>query len=103
HYDRLLRHAGLVAHWLIAHTTPGALIAIDLPRGAHQAIAALGVILAGRAYLPLAEGLPDARAAAIMRISGCAWVLSNQAHHRPRYPQTTRIQDLEALLSPHVT
>ncbi len=103
HYDRLLRHAGLVAHWLIAHTTPGTLIAIDLPRGAHQAIAALAVILAGRAYLPLAEGLPDARAAAIMRISGCAWVLSNQAHHRARYPQTTRIQDLEALFSPHVT
>ncbi|USQ51689.1 AMP-binding protein [Serratia marcescens] len=53
--------------------------------------------------MPLAEGLPDARAAAIMRISGCAWVLSNQAHHRARYPQTTRIQDLEALFSPHVT
>ncbi|SUJ17912.1 non-ribosomal peptide synthetase [Serratia marcescens] len=103
HYDRLLRHAGLVAHWLNAHTAPGALIAIDLPRGAHQAIAALGVILAGRAYLPLAEGLPDARVAAIMRISGCAWVVSNRAHHRARYPQTTRVQDLEALFSPPVT
>ena len=102
HYDRLLRHAGLVAHWLNAHTAPGALIAIDLPRGAHQAIAALGVVLAGRAYLPLAEGLPDARVAAIMQLSGCACILSNLAHHRARYPQTTRVQDLEALF-PHVT
>ncbi|KXJ03888.1 hypothetical protein AN414_09320 [Serratia marcescens] len=103
HYDRLLRHAGLVAHWLNAHTAPGALIAIDLPRGAHQAIAALGVVLAGRAYLPLAEGLPDARVAAIMQLSGCACILSNLAHHRARYPQTTRVQDLEALFPPHVT
>ncbi|OJT44155.1 non-ribosomal peptide synthetase [Serratia plymuthica] len=102
HYDRLLRHAGLVAHWLMTHTAPNALIAIDLPRGAHQAIAALGVILAGRAYLPLAEGLPDARAAAIMRLSGCAWVLSNSAHHRNRYPLATGVQDLEALLSTRV-
>lgn len=100
HYDRLLRHAGLVAHWLNAHTAPGALIAIDLPRGAHQAIAALGVVLAGRAYLPLAEGLPDARVAAIMQLSGCACILSNLAHHRARYPQTTRVQDLEALFPP---
>lgn len=61
------------------------------------------MILAGRAYLPLAEGLPDARVAAIMRISGCVWVLSNQAHHRARYPQTTRVQDLEALFSPPAT
>lgn len=101
-YEDLLHRANLVAHWLIMHTPKGALIALDLPRSAHQAIAALGVILAGRAYLPLAEGLPDARVATIMRLSNCDWVLHCSIPTHARYPITARVQDLEALLSSRV-
>ena len=56
HYDRLLQHAGLVAHW----RTPIPLQARSSPSIFHAAlIAYYGARrdLAGRAYLPLAEGL----------------------------------------------
>lgn len=102
-YDELLHHAGTVSHWLEAHTVQKALIAIDLPRGALQAIVALGILLAGRAYLPLAEGLPDARAADVIRLSGCDWVINTAAHRHNRYPLGTHCQDLEAIFSaPHL-
>lgn len=98
-YDELLHQAGIVAHWLEAHTGREALIAIDLPRGALQAIAALGTLLAGRAYLPLAEGLPDARAADVIQLSGCDWVINTPSQKRARYPLGTPCQDLDAIFS----
>ncbi|MGF6190993.1 non-ribosomal peptide synthetase [Serratia sp. 2723] len=98
-YEKLLHHAGTVAHWLAVHTVQEALIAIDLPRGALQAIVALGILLAGRAYLPLAEGLPDARAADVIRLSGCDWVINTASHQHPRYPFGTHCQALDAIFS----
>jgi non-ribosomal peptide synthetase component F len=98
-YDELLHHASTVAYWLETHTVQEALIAIDLPRGALQAIVALGILLSGRAYLPLAEGLPDARVADVIRLSGCNWVINNASHRHSRYPLDTHCQDLDTIFS----
>ncbi|MTH46371.1 non-ribosomal peptide synthetase [Intestinirhabdus alba] len=99
HYDELLQNASAIAQWLKIYTARQALIAVDLPRGAQQAIAVLGIVLAGRAYLPLAEGLPDKRAADIIRLSGCDCVLNDATSQHSRYPSGLRCQTLEAIFS----
>lgn len=98
-YDELFHHASIIAQWLNAHTTHQALIAIDLARGAWQAIAVLGVVLSGRAYLPLAEELPDMRAANIISSSGCECVLNAIQHRNSRYPHGICCQSVESILS----
>lgn len=98
-YNELLHHASTVAYWLETHTVQEALIAIDLPRGALQAIVALGILLSGRTYLPLAEGLPDARVADVIRLSGCNWVINTASHRHSRYPLDTHYQDLDTIFS----
>ena len=55
--DRALRVAGAVAGAVPAGTT----VALDLPRGADQVAAVLGVLAAGCAYLPLGRDQPPAR------------------------------------------
>lgn len=98
-YDELLKRASIIAQWLKIHTTQQALIAIDTPRGAQQAIATLGIILARCAYLPLTDGLPDKRAADILHLSGCDCVLNNASSSHSRYPSGLRTQSLKTIFS----
>ncbi|WP_235432206.1 condensation domain-containing protein, partial [Nocardiopsis sp. RV163] len=60
--DRALRVAGAVAGAVPA----GATVALDLPRGADQVAAVLGVLAAGCAYLPLGRDQPAARRARVL-------------------------------------
>lgn len=81
-YTELMQHACMIANWLKNNCISDEIVAIDMPRGALQAIATLGTILAGLTYLPLAEGMPDRRAADIIRLSGCGLILTSQHSSR---------------------
>ncbi|MGA5129722.1 amino acid adenylation domain-containing protein [Streptomyces olivoreticuli] len=49
---------------------PGTLVAVLMHKGWEQAVAALGVVRAGAAYLPVDAGLPEARVAQLLAVGG---------------------------------
>ena len=58
-YADLERRSRAVAQWIAAHdTNPDQLVAIVMRKGWEQVVAALGVVRAGRAYLPIDPALP---------------------------------------------
>ncbi|MEV6820348.1 amino acid adenylation domain-containing protein [Nocardiopsis dassonvillei] len=71
--DRALRVAGAVAGAVPA----GATVALDLPRGADQVAAVLGVLAAGCAYLPLGRDQPAARRARVLAQGGPDLLISD--------------------------
>ncbi|TXC99818.1 non-ribosomal peptide synthetase [Streptomyces sp. ISID311] len=56
---------------------PGDLVAVSLPKGPEQAVAVLGVLAAGAAYLPIAVDQPPARRARILKSAGARLLLDN--------------------------
>src|SRR5207248_10236416 len=54
---------------------PGQLVAVSLPKGAAQIVAALGVLLAGGAYLPVDPELPMARQDRLLERGGCRLIV----------------------------
>ncbi|MFI6294957.1 amino acid adenylation domain-containing protein [Nonomuraea sp. NPDC050790] len=72
-YGELLAHATAVAGTL---TPGGAPVAILMDKGWEQVAAALGVLLAGAAYLPVDTGQPPARRARILADAGAGTVLT---------------------------
>lgn len=67
-YGQLARHAAGVAR-RIAEAGPAPLVAIVIPKGRKQVAAALGVLEAGAAYLPIDPDWPAARIAQILERS----------------------------------
>ncbi|MBM7367312.1 non-ribosomal peptide synthetase [Gordonia hydrophobica] len=51
---------------LIDRTDPDDIVALDLPKGPAQIVAALAVLYAGCTYLPMPQGLPESRRGAIL-------------------------------------
>lgn len=60
-----------------AGVTPGATVVINLPKGAHAIIAALGVLAAGAAYVPIGPNQPAARRDRIMSVAAPAAILTD--------------------------
>ena len=61
-YGQLRRSSAGIASWLRAHgAQPGRLAAVVMEKGWEQVAAALGVLQAGMAYLPIDAALPQAR------------------------------------------
>ena len=54
------------------------LVAVVLPRGWQQAVAVLGVQMAGGAYLPIDCATPPARVAEILGLGGCRFAIANE-------------------------
>ncbi|PIF74240.1 amino acid adenylation domain-containing protein [Variovorax sp. 54] len=66
-YRELDQRIGRVAHWLQGQgVTPGAIVAVNLPRALDLPVAILAVWRAGAAYLPLDPDWPEARRAAVL-------------------------------------
>ncbi|GKQ37537.1 hypothetical protein ALMP_40740 [Streptomyces sp. A012304] len=75
-FAELLARAEAVAAALLERGTPrGALVAIVLPHGRQQAVAALGVLLAGAAYVPVDPSQPAGRIRQILDEAGPECVL----------------------------
>ncbi|MDF0487297.1 non-ribosomal peptide synthetase [Sphingomonas sp. H39-1-10] len=66
------RAAALAGALASRGVTPGATVAVCLPRSAEQIVALLAVWYAGAAYLPLDPAWPEARLAAFVTRAGCA-------------------------------
>ncbi|SEG73754.1 mycobactin phenyloxazoline synthetase [Thermomonospora echinospora] len=73
--DRALRTAG---HLVAQGVRPGDRVSIELPKGPDQAIAALGVLAAGAAYVPIGTEQPPARREKIVKTAGVAASLTPQ-------------------------
>ncbi|NBD08425.1 non-ribosomal peptide synthetase/type I polyketide synthase [Corallococcus silvisoli] len=76
-YGELALHAGRVAHQL-RRTAPcrGALVAIVMEKGWEQVAAALGVLRAGAAYVPIDPSLPRERLEALLEHARACVVLT---------------------------
>jgi amino acid adenylation domain-containing protein len=75
-YRELDRRARRVAARLVATgAKPGDPVAIVMDKGWEEAVAALGVLFAGAAYLPIDAALPRSRIEAILRSSGASHAL----------------------------
>ncbi|MEU1849987.1 amino acid adenylation domain-containing protein [Streptomyces sp. NPDC019990] len=76
--ERALRFAAVVAEL----ARPGVPVAVLLPKGRDQIVAAHAVTNAGLAYLPLDTDQPDARLRAVLRDAGVPLVLTDRDHER---------------------
>lgn len=66
-YGELVQQAGAIAAALQHRgVRPGDTVALQIPRGPHQVIAILGVLLSGAAYLPINVSQPDQRRETIL-------------------------------------
>jgi amino acid adenylation domain-containing protein len=73
-YGELARRASGIADWL--GDQQGRLVGVVMEKGWEQVAAALGILMAGGAYLPVAADLPEARIAAILRSGEATHVLA---------------------------
>lgn len=79
-YGTLAGMASAVAHNVCDHGAGrNELVAIVMDRGWEQIVAALGIVAAGAAYLPLDAGLPAARQEAVLR-DGNVRIVVTQPH-----------------------
>ncbi|MEU8924837.1 amino acid adenylation domain-containing protein [Kitasatospora sp. NPDC048545] len=79
-YGELERASAAVAHALrAAGVRPGDLVGVRADRGWEQVAAAIGVIRAGGAYLPLDAGLPAARVARSLEHAGATALLARES------------------------
>ncbi|WP_459650943.1 amino acid adenylation domain-containing protein [Kitasatospora sp. Ki12] len=79
-YGELERASAAVAHALrAAGVAPGELVGVRADRGWEQVAAAIGVIRAGGAYLPLDAGLPAARVARSLEHAGATALLARES------------------------
>lgn len=75
-YDELRSAALRLAGWLRTHdVTPGAVVAVQLPKGPEQVIAVLGILAAGATYLPIGVDQPALRRQRICDAAGVALLL----------------------------
>nr|WP_260860122.1 non-ribosomal peptide synthetase [Streptomyces cupreus] len=87
--------SGVAETLLGSDTDPGALIAVGMPKSAEQVVAALGVHLAGRAYLPVDVDLPPRRRAELLAAAGCSVVLVRAGDDHRQWPDTVRLVAVE--------
>ncbi|WP_051087752.1 non-ribosomal peptide synthetase [Salinispora arenicola] len=81
-YGELYRRAAQVAaHLRAAGVERNHLVAVALRRGVDQVVAALSVLLAGGAYVPIDPDLPAARRELMLDRSGCRLVLREEGNH----------------------
>ncbi|MFC0623429.1 amino acid adenylation domain-containing protein [Kribbella deserti] len=83
-YGELAAQALAVAGHLVAEgIEPGDLVAVSLPKGPEQAVAVLGVLAAGAAYLPIGVDQPALRKERICTAAGVRLVLDSLVSGQP--------------------
>jgi amino acid adenylation domain-containing protein len=99
-YEELGRGADRLAHALRLEGVTGQPVGVFFERGFDIAVAVLGVLKAGCAYVPLDPAYPDERLAAMVRDSGTPVLLTEKALlDRIPLPHGTRAVVLEDALS----
>lgn len=81
-YTELNKRANQLAHHIQSRgVQPGSLVPVFMERSAGMVIAALAVLKAGCAYVPIDRDLPVERIAYILRDSGAGLVITSRASH----------------------
>jgi amino acid adenylation domain-containing protein len=96
-YGELDRHSNRVAHWLRRRgVQPNTLVGVVMEKGWEQVVAALGVLKAGAAYLPVDAGLPAERVRYLLE-QGEVKVALTQSFLRPEWswPEGVLIRALD--------
>jgi amino acid adenylation domain-containing protein len=98
-YQQLLRRASQVAHLLHARgAAPNTLVAIVMDCGWEQVVAALGILLAGAAYLPIDADLPEARLTHHLQHGEVSLVLTQSwLRERIPWPRGVELLSLDTL------
>ncbi|EAU62130.1 amino acid adenylation domain protein, partial [Stigmatella aurantiaca DW4/3-1] len=91
-YGKLERRSARIAAWLIAQgVKPDQLVAIVAEKGVEQVVAALAILRAGAAYLPLSPSLPPERLHALLEEAQADVVLTQSALESSlRWPEGPR-------------
>lgn len=85
-YRQLAAHAGTIGRRLrAAGAEPNTLVAIVMDKGWEQVAAALGILMAGAAYLPIAADMPPERLHHVLA-DGRARLVCTQEHLRHAHP-----------------
>ncbi|MFD9098591.1 amino acid adenylation domain-containing protein [Streptomyces collinus] len=79
-YGEVDRRSDRIARWLTGHGAgPGTLVGIVMDKSWEQVVAALGVLKAGAAYVPVDAATPGRRLRLIMETAGIGLVLTRSA------------------------
>ena len=76
-YQQLLNLAQSIAHQVTNRSVDSAFVGIHIDRGFNQISSILGVLMSGKAYVPLDCAWPDERIAGIVQDAGIGLVLSD--------------------------
>ncbi|WP_394849182.1 amino acid adenylation domain-containing protein [Pendulispora brunnea] len=103
-YAELDARANRLAHWLVRQkVNPASLVGICLPRSARLAVAALGVLKAGCAYVPMDPAHPSERHDAVIRDTGMAALITGAGMREglpAELPRTLFVDSDETLSEP---
>lgn len=92
--EQIERWAGLLG-------PAGDLVAVSLPKGPAQVIAALGVLAAGAAYVPVSRSAPAARRAQLCQLAGVKYVITDSDEPLPE--GLIRLDPAELMSAPRAT
>lgn len=97
-YQSLRERAMAIAENLTAKAIQGVPVAITLPRGCEQIVAALGILLSGNFYLPVSFNQPAERRKLIHDRTGVNYVITNQEWESMiEWPEGTECLPLEEM------
>ncbi len=92
-YGELNRRSNQLAHLLLEKAKDENLIGLLLNGGIETIIGILGVMKAGKAYVPIDPAYPEKRVNFLLRNSGIATLLTNQSQCKPEINQTIFLKD----------
>lgn len=97
-YCELKERAQAVAEHLVAEGIQKEPVAITLPRGYEQIVAALGILMSGNLYLPVSLNQPEERRKLIHEKTGVKYVITNADWEKKiTWPEGTRRLILEEI------
>lgn len=97
-YCELKEQAQVVAEYLVAECIYKEPIALSLPRGYEQIVAALGILMSGNSYLPVSLNQPEERRKLIHEKTGVKHVITNRDWEKKIiWPEGTRRFILEEM------
>lgn len=97
-YRELKERAQAVAEYLAAEDIQKEPVAITLPRGYEQIVAALGILMSGNLYLPVSLNQPEERRKLIHEKTGVKYVITNEDWgKKTTWPEGTRRLILEEM------
>ncbi len=97
-YHDLKEKAQAVAEHLVAEGIHKVPVAVTLPRGYEQVVAALGILMSGNLYLPVSLNQPEERRKLIHEKTGVKYVITNgDCEKKTAWPEGTKRLILEEM------